>query len=474
MLNWFKSIDNKESCLFIQLDIKEFYPSISKELLNKALDFAKLHTAVSDNEIRTIHHCRKSLFFFENEAWVKKSSHDCFDVTMGSYDGAEICELVGLLILENLSYIIAKKDAGLYRDDGLIVVRNMRGRTTDKVRKDIIKTFKSFDLQIEIVTGLPSVDFLDVTLNLKNNTFQPYKKPNDSLLYVHTASNHPQQILKQLPLAIAERLSKNSSNRTVFEESRNTYEEALKKSGYTNIKLKYSPSTATKQKRNRSRNVIWFNPPFNKNVSTNVARKFLSLIDKHFSKSNHLRKLFNKNNVKVSYSCTENIGTIIKNHNAKISSPPVQETRNCNCRKKNECPLNGECQKSSVIYKCSVTAPDFPDKVYIGLTEKDFKTRWNSHKQSLTNNKYKNSTALSSYVWDLKEKHNAIATLKWSIIKHAKSYNVNARSCSLCLQEKFEILQYPNKSELLNKRNELIAKCRHMNKFLLANYKSKD
>ena len=128
-----------------------------------------------------------------------------FDVTMGSYDGAEICELIGLLLLHNLSKIIAKKDAGLYRDDGLIVVRNMRGRTAEKLRQKIINIFKSFDLQIEIAIGLPSVDFLDVTLDLKSNSFRPYKKPNDSLLYVNMSSNHPPQILKNLPDAITER-----------------------------------------------------------------------------------------------------------------------------------------------------------------------------------------------------------------------------------------------------------------------------
>ena len=86
----------------------------------------------------------------------------------------------------------------------------------------------------------------------------------------------------------------------------------------------------------------------------------------------------------------------------------------------------------------------------------------------------KNSTSLSSYVWDLKEKNDINPTLKWSIIKHVKSYTSNARNCSLCLQEKFEILFYPIKNELLNKRSEMITKCRHMNKFMLANYKSKD
>ena len=153
---------------------------------------------------------------------------------------------------------------------------------------------------------------------------------------------------------------------------------------------------------------------------------------------------------------------------------PSLKTVNCNCRKKPECRLDGECQRSSVIYKCEVTAPEIPKKVYIGLTEKSFKTRFNSHKQSLNNKKYMNSTSLSSYVWDLKENRSITPLLKWSIIEQVKSYKNGSRNCPLCLQEKYEILFYPNKSELLNKRSELIAKCRHSNKFLLANYKSKD
>ena len=231
------------------------------------------------------------------------------------------------------------------------------------------------------------------------------------------------------------------------------------------------PKSSTK--RNRARNIIWFNPPFNKNASTNVAKKFLTLVRKHFP-SGHLKKLFNKNNVKVSYSCTENMGTIIKSHNSKLVSLPGQQQQGCNRRIKNDCPLNGNCRRSSVIYKCDVTTPNHAKKTYIGLTEKEFKTRWNNHKQSLSNRKYQNSTSLSSYVWDLKDNHNVVPHLKWSIIKETKSYSTNARTCSLCLQEKFEILFYPYKGELLNKRSELIAKCRHMNKFLLANYKSND
>ena len=53
----------------------------------------------------------------------KKNTDSCFDVTMGSYDGAEICELVGIYVLSLLANIIDKNNSGLYRDYGLILLR---------------------------------------------------------------------------------------------------------------------------------------------------------------------------------------------------------------------------------------------------------------------------------------------------------------------------------------------------------------
>ena len=206
VINWFTSIPKKHECHFVQIDIKEFYPTITKDTLTQALDFARKHTSIKDEDVRTIFHCRKSLLIFNKETWKKKTSDDCFDVTMGSYDGAEICDLVGLFILNNLSELFEKSNIGLYRDDGLMVLRNKRGRATDKVRKEIIQVFKKMNFQIEIETSLKIVNFLDVTLDLNNNTYQPYKKTNDTLLYVHTSSNHPRQIIKQVPKSINERL----------------------------------------------------------------------------------------------------------------------------------------------------------------------------------------------------------------------------------------------------------------------------
>ena len=96
VLKWFIDISNKKNCSFIQLDIKEFYPSINEGILTNAIQFAELNTTIDDKDLSLIMHCRKSLLFFGNETWKKKSTESCFDVTVGSFDGAEICELVGL------------------------------------------------------------------------------------------------------------------------------------------------------------------------------------------------------------------------------------------------------------------------------------------------------------------------------------------------------------------------------------------
>ena len=292
---------------------------------------------------------------------------------MGSFDGAEICELVGIHILSLLANKLDKQSTGLYWDDGLALLRNTSKQKTDRIRKDIIEIFKNAGFKIQIKTNLHIVDFLDVTFNLLDGTYKPYKKPNDQLLYINTSSNHPPQIIKQLRTSISNRLSNNSSNKQVFEISKGEYEKALRESGYKNVILIYTDEKDVKQKRNRSRSIIWLNPPFNKNVSTNVVKRFLNLIDQHFPKSNKFHAIFNRNTVKVSYSCTQNMSSMIKSHNKKVIKKGVKELRSCNCRVKSECPLDAQCQVTDIIYKCTVLSPNIPNKVYLGTAEGDFK-----------------------------------------------------------------------------------------------------
>ena len=113
VIDWFKSICNEHLCKFVVFDIKEFYPSITENLLKKALTFAKAHTHLSDDDKAIIPHTRKSLLFNDQETWIKRDS-GLFDVTMGAYDGAEVCELVESYLLYELSKLYEKKYIGLY------------------------------------------------------------------------------------------------------------------------------------------------------------------------------------------------------------------------------------------------------------------------------------------------------------------------------------------------------------------------
>ena len=109
------------SCKYFE----NIYPSILENILDTAINFAKQYTDISDENLRIIKHCRKSLLYNNHEPWKKKDTESYFDITMGSYDGAEVCELVGIYLLFLLASIIDKKNSGLYHDDGLIFLRNV-------------------------------------------------------------------------------------------------------------------------------------------------------------------------------------------------------------------------------------------------------------------------------------------------------------------------------------------------------------
>ena len=121
------------------------------------------------------------------------------------------------------------------------------------------------------------------------------------------------------------------------------------------------------------------------NVVTNIAKKFLQLISKHFPKGHKLNKVFNRNNVKVSYSCMPNIASIINTHNKKVinRSDEVITTPGCNCRRREECPLRGKCLEKSVVYCGKVMANNEDNGTsYIGVTENTWKDRNYKHRNS--------------------------------------------------------------------------------------------
>ena len=299
VLTWFNKVENNQHNSFINFDICDFYPSITESLLKEALSFAGQYSEITDQEKRIIIHAKKSLLYNKHSTWCKKGSTH-FDVTMGSFDGAETCELIGLYLLSQLQHL--NINVGIYRDDGLAIC-NRTPRQTEIIKKEICKVFSRNNLKITIDANKKSVDFLDTTFDLGTTTHRPFMKPNNTPLYVHKDSNHPPNIIKNIPESINKRLSTISSNETIFNQSVKPYQEALHKSGYS-YKLHFDHTTKHPEnkskngKRNRRRNITWFNPPYSNNVSTNVGKCFLKILDKCFPTEHQLHTILNRNTVK--------------------------------------------------------------------------------------------------------------------------------------------------------------------------------
>ena len=144
-------------------------------------------------------------------------------------------------------------------------------------------------------------------------------------------------------------------------------------------------------------------PPFFFECQNQCRKVFFKFLRKNFPKTNPLSEIFNKNTVKISYSCTRNIKSVISGHNKQVLQPKLK-IEGCNCRDKNTCPLDNKCLTPKVIYRADVTN-DTDDTYkyyyYLGLAETSFEDRYNNDKSSFRNNQQKTSTVLSKYVWSL-------------------------------------------------------------------------
>ena len=169
-------------------------------------------------------------------------------VAMAAYDGVEVCKIVDLFLLNNLANNFEKNSVALYRDDGLALFKNINGHRADKIRKEFHQLFKENGLSLEIECNLKTVNYLDITLDLNNGTYKQYRKPNDKTLYIHAKSNHPANILKQLPMSIKTRLSNLASNPEIFHEASKHYQNTLNQSGY-DYKLQYKPPNNENEKK---------------------------------------------------------------------------------------------------------------------------------------------------------------------------------------------------------------------------------
>ena len=481
VINWFKNINNKSKCSFIILDICEFYPSISEKILRDALNWASSLVNISDEEKRIIISAKRSILYMDNVAYKKKTISN-FDVTMGSFDGAETSDLIGLYLLskvQNLGVVI-----GCFRDDWLGYSR-LTPRQTDIVKKKLIKIFEENGFRIEIKVNKQVADFLDVTFDMKNESYQPFTKENHNPVYVNKSSNHPPSILKNIPLSVNDRLSRLSSSKEIFDEAAKPYQRALNDSGYNHV-LEFKDmseclSSEPKRKRNRSRRITYFNPPFSLNVETNIGKEFLDIV-RNFPRNSPLHQIINTNCIKLSYRTCKNMESELARHNNQVlqNEEDLHPPPRCNCQAalKPSCPMPGYCTASCVVYRAKVTEGDNPAnqvvEYYTGLTENTIKKRIKRHYSDIEKfnpndpENHKSGTRLSRHCGQLKNEGKPYS-IDWSILCETKTaFCPTTGFCKLCTMEKYLIMFRPADATL-NLRSEFFGHCRHKEKHLLIN-----
>ena len=150
---------------------------------------------------------------------------------------------------------------------------------------------------------------------------------------------------------------------------------------------------------------------------------------------------------------------------------PVSNTEyGCNCRSKESCLLQNKCLTRKILYRADVkNLTNDENKFYLGVTETPFKERFGNHTWGFKYPKYRDSTELSKYIWELKDA-NISPEIEWSIVKKVLS-KTQLNFCKLCLSEKFYIIKSLNDPNLLNKKSELVNTCHHQSKLLLKSFK---
>ena len=171
--------------------------------------------------------------------------------------------------------------------------------------------------------------------------------------------------------------------------------------------MKYNKPASVESKNNREtnaklkvkeKNVIRFNPPYKKEVQTNIGKALFNLINKHFSEHHKLLKICNKFNIKLSYNYMLNMMSIINNYNKKLLHPHTNnKDLPCNCRNLPNCPLSGKCQAKSIIYKASISAPNSPTQHYLDAAKLNLRPAFTTTGNPITKIKQMPQNFLKQY-----------------------------------------------------------------------------
>ena len=230
--------------------------------------------------------------------------------------------------------------------------------------------------------------------------------------------------------------------------------------------------------KNKNRRVIWFNMQFCRLTNFNIGKYFLNLLDRHLNRDNPLRTSFDRNSVKISYSCANNMHSILSNNNNHNRRLLVELNRNsrrhskvsCNSRRKQECP-----RADDEIRRTSHTKRAFPpvehnndgERVYIGIFAGIWKQGLYNHWKSFSNPRLRNQIALSKYFCNLKDQ-GLTSEIKWKIVRQSSTANSFNGRCNLCSDKKISIINFKDCRRLPNECNTLVFKCKHKSKFKLS------
>ena len=412
------------------------------------------------------------------------------------------CHLLSQVVEAGL---LPKEKVGGFRDD-LLFVTDLTPRQNDVIKKKLCELFTRNGFSIEIKVNKKVVDYLDIKFDLDREIFQPFKKPNDEISYVHKDSNHPPKITKNIPPSVQKRLSGISANKEVFDAAAPDYQLALNNAGYKH-KLEFDETVhdinnnnTERRKKKRKRNLTYFTPPYSMTVKTRIGKLFLKIVEESFPPDNPLHRKLSKHNLKLSYSCVPNMKSRISRHNQKIrdtarqaaaatrvagEQQPAQrqqqqpeqqqqqqpgQQRSCNCRVRRNCPLNNRCLlATNVIYQSTIVRDeDGHVETYLGASQ-HWKTRYTTgHARDERDPNYRHATTRAEYLWQLKDEGKTYSET-WRIIDRASRYNPITKRCNLCLKEKVYIIFHRNLASL-NKRvlAEFYQPCLHRFQTFLA------
>ena len=226
---------------------------------------------------------------------------------------------------------------------------------------------KEKDLEIIVQCNLKITNYLDITFNINDGSYHPYRKPNKETNYIHVKSTTPHQSLN----TFHDQLKKDSQfchHQKIFFWS----QPITMKNFYKIVDIKLSYNINNQMKRivtRRKRNIIWFKQPQSKSVKTNIER-------------------------------------IMVKRKKLLQSKPTEPQKLCNCFLKEDYPMNGLCLTSSILYQATIKCNDskYKQKGYKGICETNFKKCFANHKKTFNLIKSKNDTNLSIEYWTLKQK----------------------------------------------------------------------